>query len=64
MTEPYLTTREVAIIFHVDPSTVRRWVENDQLHASATTPGGHHRFTDDDISALRKTPKPRVQGTE
>jgi excisionase family DNA binding protein len=53
MAEPLLTTREVAIILHVDPSTVRRWVERDQLHASVTTPGGHHRFTTADLDALR-----------
>lgn len=54
MPEPLLTTREVAIILHVNPSTVRRWVERDQLHASVTTPGGHHRFTQEDLDALRK----------
>jgi excisionase family DNA binding protein len=53
MTEPLLTTREVAIILHVDPSTVRRWVERHQITPSVTTPGGHHRFTEADLAALR-----------
>ncbi len=54
-TEPaYITTREVADRFRVNPSTVRRWVEHDLLTPSFTTPGGHHRFTESDLESLRK----------
>jgi excisionase family DNA binding protein len=49
----YLTTREVADRFRVDPSTVRRWVEHHLITPSATTIGGHHRFTEADLAALR-----------
>ena len=40
----YTTTRELADEIHVDPSTLRRWVESGKLVPAMTTPGGHHRF--------------------
>jgi excisionase family DNA binding protein len=47
-----ITTREVALIARVDPSTVRRWIERGALKPSMTTPGGQYRFNRSDIDAL------------
>ena len=52
MPEPdseYLTTTEVARLYHVDASAVRRWVISGKLRPSITTPGGHHRFIRADV---------------
>lgn len=45
----YLTTSQVAERFGVDSSTVRRWVTAGWMIPTLTTPGGHHRFTEQDI---------------
>lgn len=50
----YKTTSDVARQFGVDSSAVRRWVLAGKIHPTITTPGGHHRFTDEDIAALNK----------
>jgi excisionase family DNA binding protein len=49
----YITTTQVAGIFRVDSSAVRRWVSNGRLKPAITTPGGHYRFLLEDVEALR-----------
>ncbi len=44
---------EVAELFKVNPKTVKRWVQSDQLKA-ITTPGGHSRFEYDYIMDMIK----------
>lgn len=46
----HITTAELADRLHVDPSTVRRWVEGGKLKPAFTTPGGHHRFEAHDVA--------------
>jgi len=48
-----LTTSEVADLFRVDRSTIRRWVDSGQLEA-ITLPGdrGLKRYRRDDIEAI------------
>ena len=48
----YLTTQQVAEIFHVHPNTVVMWANAGKL-AAARTPGGHRRFDPDDVERLR-----------
>jgi excisionase family DNA binding protein len=47
-----LTPAEVAAIFRVDPKTVTRWAEDGKLTAVRTL-GGHRRFPEAEIRALR-----------
>lgn len=50
--ETLLTPAEVAELFHVDPKTVTRWANLGKLHA-LVTPGGHRRFIEAEVLALR-----------
>lgn len=50
----YLTTTQVAEVFRVDSSAVRRWVAKGQLKPAITTAGGHYRFRRDDVERLRE----------
>lgn len=45
----HMTTSQVARVFGVLPSTVRKWVMDGKLRAAITTPGGHYRFDPADI---------------
>lgn len=47
----YMTPQEVAALFRVDPSTVRRWVRLGKID-SHRTPGGHGRYKTTDVYAL------------
>lgn len=47
-----LTSGEVALIFGVTKTTVKRWAEDGHL-AAFRTPGGHHRFRRQDVEALK-----------
>lgn len=49
----YKTTSDVAERFGVNVATVRRWVNDGRVKPDVTTPGGHHRFTDETIAALQ-----------
>lgn len=49
--EALLTTRDIATRAHVDPSTVRRWVDEGRLDATVT-PGGQYRFTEEAAAAV------------
>lgn len=44
----YLTPNQVAYLLHVSPVTVRHWALGGKLKF-VTTPGGHRRFSYDDI---------------
>ena len=64
----YLTPNEVAELLMVSPVTVRQWAQKGQLHAQ-TTPGGHRRFTHEEVErfareygiALRATADERLR---
>ncbi len=49
----YLTTQEVAEIFHVGSKTVARWAKLGKLPHMRTL-GGHRRYPADQIMALAK----------
>jgi excisionase family DNA binding protein len=46
-----LTTSEVAELFRVDQSTIRRWVDEGRI-AAVTLPGGRLRYRLTDIEAI------------
>jgi excisionase family DNA binding protein len=46
-----LTVAEVASVFDVPTWRIAKWCQQGVLHP-ITTPGGHRRFTRDDIEAL------------
>lgn len=48
---PPLTSGDVARIFGVTKTTVKRWVQDGDL-AAFRTPGGHHRFRQSDVDEL------------
>ncbi len=47
----FLTPREVARLLHVSPITVRSWA-NKGLLRTEITPGGHRRFSFDEVERL------------
>ena len=47
-----LTPAEVAQIFHVDPKTVNRWAKQGKLTDITWTPGGHRRYSLEEIEKL------------
>ncbi|WP_433702197.1 BldC family transcriptional regulator [Nocardiopsis sp. CA-288880] len=49
--EELLTPGEVARMFRVDPKTVRKWGQLGRL-TSVLTPGGHHRYRENEVRAL------------
>jgi excisionase family DNA binding protein len=49
--EPLLTPGEVAIVFHVDPKTVRRWAMTGKMK-SVRTLGGHRRYRESEVRKL------------
>lgn len=46
-----LTPSEAAELLHVAPTTIRHWAQNGRL-PFITTPGGHRRFTRENILSL------------
>lgn len=57
--ERLLLPREVAALFRVDPKTVTRWALAGRI-PFVRTPGGHHRFPEQAILALRDHRRDRV----
>lgn len=55
-----LTPSEAAELLHVAPTTIRHWAQNGQL-PFITTPGGHRRFTRENILALMSPPEDGVE---
>jgi excisionase family DNA binding protein len=54
---PYeMTTPQAAAILGVAPATIRTWTDTGEL-PHWRTPGGHRRFTEDDVLALRERRK-------
>lgn len=51
---PLFTTRQLADMFSVDDSTVRRWVATGKATPTVTTPGGHMRFDQAEVDRLLK----------
>ena len=49
--EEYMTPAEVAALFRVDPTTVRRWAADGRL-SSTRTPGNHRRYKTSEVYAL------------
>jgi excisionase family DNA binding protein len=47
----FMTPREVAALFRVDPKTVTRWAAAGRL-SSIRTPGGHRRFRESEVKDL------------
>lgn len=47
----WLTPREVAALFYVDPKTASRWAIAGRVPA-IKTPGGHWRFSAEEMWAL------------
>lgn len=47
-----LTTGQVAAIFGVTTSTVKRWVDSGELPHFRTL-GGHYRFRPEDVEAIK-----------
>jgi len=52
--------RDVAVLFGVDISTVRRWEVAGHLHSVRVGPRGHRRFRQKEIQLLLQT---RREGT-
>lgn len=47
-----MTSGEVAAVFGVTMTTVKRWAETGKV-ASFRTVGGHYRFRPEDVEALK-----------
>ena len=54
--ERLLTPKEVATIFRVDRNTVKRWANQEKLHA-IRTPGGHRRYREAEVRELLENPR-------
>ena len=50
--EVLLTGPEIAAIFKVSPSSVRRWAREGLLKVAAVTPGGRRRYRQADVDKL------------
>ncbi|MGH7417805.1 MAG: excisionase family DNA-binding protein [Candidatus Rokuibacteriota bacterium] len=49
----YLTTGEVAQVFEVSGTAVKKWIQQGKLRA-LRTPGGHFRIATQDFQRFRK----------
>lgn len=58
-----LTTKEVALLFHVSPSTIINWADEGKLPCVRTL-GGHRRFLRSDIEAVIATSSEPGAGDE
>jgi len=54
-----LTPSEAAELLHVAPTTIRHWAQNGRL-PFITTPGGHRRFTRENILSLMSSSEENV----
>lgn len=51
MTQPPLTSSDVAVLFGVTAETVKNWADGGRL-PHFKTPGGHYRFRREDVEPL------------
>lgn len=58
-----LVPAEVAKMFGVSPKTVTRWAKAEKI-PSFVTPGGHHRFHNVEMIALRDSTRVRWDDAE
>jgi excisionase family DNA binding protein len=59
-----LTAEEVAVEFGVCAKTVTRWAKTGVFPATIRTPGGHRRWSRDDVDAkLADSPAVEAEGT-
>jgi predicted site-specific integrase-resolvase len=61
--EALLTPSEVAAMFRVDPKTVTRWAKTGKVTAILTL-GGHRRYLESEIRALRIATIPEQRRVE
>jgi excisionase family DNA binding protein len=61
--EALLTPREVAALWRVDVATVTRWWREGKMPEPVRTPGGHRRWRETDIRALRDGVTTRQEGS-
>jgi excisionase family DNA binding protein len=52
--QEFLTPREVAVLFRVDPKTVTRWAQAGRI-SSIRTIGGHRRFRATEVQRFLET---------
>ena len=50
----YLTAKDVAALLRVSPVTVKQWAQRGMINADIT-PGGHRRFSYDDVCVFAKS---------
>jgi excisionase family DNA binding protein len=55
-----MTPAEVSAAFRVDPVTVTRWANQGKLK-TVRTPGGHRRYSRDEVTALLDCSRTRRQ---
>lgn len=48
----FLTSGEVAIIFHVNTKTVDRWIKAGRIKIALRTPGGNYKFRESEVLKL------------
>lgn len=53
-TSPFLTTAEVANDLEVTVRTVERWRESGYFMPKCRTPGGHSRYSKDQVCQLKQ----------
>lgn len=74
MSDANLSTRVFAERVGVVPETVRRWIADELLEPGGATPGGHYRFTEEQVAevlrggvaarARKRGEKPRTARSE
>jgi len=57
--KPLLSLKEAAHLLNVHPSTLRRWADQGDILA-VVTPGGHRRFSQQEIERMRSPLAPLV----
>jgi excisionase family DNA binding protein len=45
-----LTVREVALLLHIHPNTLKRWSDKGKIRAHRITPRGDRRFNQQDVT--------------
>jgi excisionase family DNA binding protein len=53
-----LSTRAFALRCGVVPETVREWIAKGRLEPAGRTPGGHYRFSEEQVATALAPPPP------